>query len=71
MAGMDRYGRMHPVTEGEWVRDGRCGGRPSYRHVSGVVIRYRCNDWVWEIVGGPNDGLRFERLWAAQERAVA
>lgn len=66
-----RYAVNEPDRSGAWVRDGRFGGKPLHRHVaSGAVIRYRCNDWVWEIVGGANDGLRVKALWYAQELAT-
>ena len=58
--------RMQPTTEGEWARV----ARKHYRHMSGVEIVYRPNLWLWEIVGGRNDGLKYERLWAAQHAAT-
>lgn len=58
--------RMQPITEGTWNRV----AKKHYRHESGVEVIYRHNDWVWEIIGGRNDGLRYERLWAAQHAAA-
>lgn len=58
--------RMQPTTFGTWNKI----AKKHYRHESGVEVIYRHNGWLWEIVGGKNDGLRYERLWAAQHAAA-
>lgn len=57
--------RNKPITEGTWNKI----ASKHYRHESGVEVAYRPNSWVWEIVGGKYDGLRYDRLWAAQHQA--
>lgn len=46
------------INSGQWARI----GRKQYQNAQGVVIRYINNDWVWEIVGGASDGMRFTTL---------
>ena len=46
------------INSGQWNRI----GRKQYQNAQGVTIRYINNDWVWEIVGGANNGLRFTTL---------
>ena len=50
------------IASGQWTRV----ARKDYRHVSGVRVVYRCNDYVWEIIGGAQDGLRFGPLHVAR-----
>lgn len=58
--------RMKPITEGTWNRI----ARKQYRHISGIEVLYRHNSWVWEVVGGKNDGLCWTTLSHAQHFAV-
>ncbi len=58
--------RMTPETTGRWART----APKTYRHVSGVTVRYRCNTWTWEVVGGADDGSHYSTLWAAQMAAT-
>ena len=44
--------------------------RKHYRHVTGIEVRYNCNLWQWEIIGGAEDGLFYSRLWVAQSSAL-
>jgi hypothetical protein len=48
-----------PQTEGSWSKI----GRKQYRHVSGKVVTYDCNRWVW-VIEGTRYG--FKTLTAAQ-----
>lgn len=41
-------------------------GRKHYRHSDGIEIRYSHNNWMWELVGGINDGLMFKTLKVAK-----
>jgi len=51
------------VNSGKWKK----AGYKTYKHCSGTKIAYRNNQRVWEIKGGPADGLRFENLWATRD----
>lgn len=57
---------MKPITSGEWAK----AGRKHYRHMSGIEVRYNHNRWLWEIIGGPEDGLAYGTLWIAQYQAT-
>lgn len=46
------------VESGAWCKV----SRQHYRHVSGAEIRYDCNRWVWQIVGGD----AYTLLWVAR-----
>jgi hypothetical protein len=51
------------VNSGAWVKV----AKQHYRHESGVEIKYRCNDWLWEVVGASeHDGYRWDTLKAAR-----
>lgn len=52
------------IDSGSWNKV----AKKTYKHISGVVIRYDYNAWLWEIVGGKFDGERYERLWPARDR---
>jgi hypothetical protein len=58
--------RQQPITEGTWNRI----ARKHYRHINGAEVIYRPNSWNWEVIGGPNDGLRWTTLSAAQHFAA-
>lgn len=45
-------------------------GRKHYRHDSGVEVKYNPNKWLWEVMGGENNGEAFGVLWAALHRAA-
>lgn len=65
MAGM--IGRAVPDTKVAWKRI----APKVYQHkASNIVVKWKCNDWVWEIVGGPVDGRRYGTLNVAQHFAV-
>lgn len=58
------------INSGQWVK----AARKDYRHASGARVVYRNNDYVWEIIGGAQDGMRYGPLWVARyevERAAA
>ena len=62
------FRRMQPITEGEWVR----AARKTYRHETGIVVRFDDNRWGWEIIGSSRfDGCLFGTLWAAQMAATS
>lgn len=44
--------------------------RKHYRHESGVEVRYNCNAWAWEIIGGSEDGYKYGTLSIAQYSAL-
>jgi len=46
------------VASGAWVKL----ASKHYEHISGAVIRYDCNRWVWQIVGGD----AYPLLWVAR-----
>lgn len=46
------------VASGEWVKL----APKHYRHSSGAEIRYDCNRWVWQILGGD----AYTLLWVAR-----
>lgn len=54
--------KAQPITEGTWNRT----ARKTYRHESGIVVRYNHNRWAWEIVGGAEDGHLYGTLNVAQ-----
>lgn len=54
--------KAQPTTTGTWNRV----ARKTYRHESGIVVRYGDNHWAWVIVGGKHDGLAYTTLSAAQ-----
>lgn len=58
--------RLKPITDGMWAKI----ARKHYLHASGIVVRYNCNRWVWEIIGGPEDGLAYVTLTIAQYSAT-
>lgn len=58
--------RAQPITSGEWNRI----ARKHYRHIDGAEVVYRWNLYHWEIIGGPNDGERYETLNVAQYYAT-
>jgi hypothetical protein len=49
------------MTKGAWNKT----AAKTYRHVSGMVVRYNHNRYSWEIVGGPADGHRYGTLTVA------
>lgn len=49
------------MTQGAWTKT----ASKTYRHVSGITVRYRHNAWTWEIVGGPADGQQYGTLKVA------
>jgi len=57
MTRMGHTGR-EMVESGAWVKL----GKKHYQHSSGIEIRYDCNRWVWQIVGGH----AFTLLWVAR-----
>lgn len=60
------FRRMKPTTTGEWSKI----AKKHYRHVSGVEVRYNCNRWAWEVIGGPDNGRAYAALWVAQHSAT-
>lgn len=64
-----RYGRradLELVATGEWTKT----ARKTYRHQSGIVVRYLDNDWSWEILGGAQDGNCYGTLTVAAHFAI-
>lgn len=53
------------LASGQWAKAGRQGGKPVYQHASGAKVVYRPSRFLWEVVGGRNDGHAYERQWAA------
>lgn len=51
-----------PITTGTWAKT----ARKTYRHESGIVVRYVDNKWAWTVIGGKHDGFYFGTLSAAQ-----
>jgi len=58
--------RGEPTTKGTWIKV----ARKHYQHVTGIECRYDCNRWLWEIVGGAEDGRFYGTLWVAQHAAI-
>ena len=54
------------INNGEWNRI----ASKTHRHASGIVIRYNHNRWLWEVVGGKDDGHSYTTLAAAQHAAT-
>lgn len=54
------------INNGEWARI----AHKTHKHVSGVVVRYDCNRWLWEVVGGKDDGSAYTTLSVAQYAAT-
>lgn len=50
------------VIPGEWVKV----AKQHYQHVNGVQVKYDCNAWKWQVIGGPNCGYYYDTKWAAQ-----
>lgn len=42
----------------------------TYTHTSGVTVRYRHNNWDWEVIGGADDGHTYTTLRVAQWSAL-
>ena len=57
------------INSGQWAKV----AKKHYRHASGVEIKYDCNAWVWEAIGGKEDGHCWTQLnharWSV-ERAL-
>lgn len=66
MSAILTFRRNKPTTEGTWVKI----ARKHYRHITGIEVRYNCNRWLWEIIGGPEDGSAYGTLWVAQHSAL-
>jgi hypothetical protein len=58
--------RSTPTTTGTWNRI----ASKTYRHLSGIEVAYDHNAWNWQIVGGANDGSRYQTLTVAQHYAT-
>lgn len=58
--------RAKPITRGTWEKI----ARQRYRHMSGIEVKYDCNAWAWEIVGGSRDGEMYKTLNVSQYYAV-
>lgn len=58
--------RVIPTTSGTWERI----ARKHYRHIGGHEVRYDCNRWAWEVIGGANDGYLYGTLNVAQHAAI-
>ena len=54
------------IASGSWVK----AGRKTYRHASGIVVRYDHNRFTWEIVGGAEDGYHYTTLTVAAHSAT-
>ena len=50
------------LASGQWTRH----AKRHYIHASGVQIIYRWNDYLWEVIGGAQDGNRWETLAPAR-----
>ena len=55
-----------PVTKGVWERV----GPRLYEHVTGLRVAYSHNQWMWEVIGGPDDGHMYSTLGNAQYAAT-
>jgi hypothetical protein len=49
------------LTLGAWASP----SSKTYEHASGVTVRYDHNRCTWQVLGGPADGRRYERLHVA------
>lgn len=59
--------RAEPIKTGTWAKI----APKTYQHVSGIVVRYDCNRWSWEIVGScAHDGYLYKTLTVAQHMAT-
>jgi hypothetical protein len=46
-------------------------GRKHYRHdATKVEVRYNCNGWNWDVIGGKADGSAYGALWVAMQAAA-
>ena len=54
------------IATGAWAKV----ASKTYRHISGIVVRYDCNRWAWEIVGGAEDGHMYGTLTVAAHSAT-
>lgn len=68
MAKQGKYEQLlSSVIPSDWVIE----GSRKWRHVSGVLVRYNHNKWMWEVVGSTNaDGYFYNTKWAAQSAAI-
>lgn len=53
---------LSSVVKSEW----KSVGRKHWSHVSGVQVKYDCNAWKWQIIGGARCGYKYDTKWAAQ-----
>ncbi len=60
------FRRNKPTTQGTWIKV----AKRHYQHVTGIECRYDCNRWLWEIIGGAEDGNFYGSLWVAQYSAL-
>lgn len=44
---MNRNNKNPMINDGSWAKV----GDKTYRHESGIIIRYNCNAWLWIIDG--------------------
>lgn len=58
--------KAQPITQGTWNKI----ASKTYRHESGIVVRYSHNRWAWEIIGGAEDGNLYGTLSIAQYTAT-
>ena len=58
--------RAKPTISGTWAKI----ARKHYRHIDGKEVRYDCNAWAWEVIGGANDGYMYKTLNVAQHAAI-
>lgn len=57
----NRRADLELIASGAWAKT----GRKTYQHESGIVVRYDCNAWLWEIIGGAEDGRFYQTLTVA------
>lgn len=50
------------VVKSEW----KIIGRKHWSHLSGVQVKYDCNAWKWQVIGGAKCGNYYDTKWAAQ-----
>lgn len=57
---------LSEVVKSDWVKT----GPKHWSHVSGVQVKYDCNAWKWQVIGGANCGRFYTAKWEAQTEAV-
>ena len=56
-----RRADLELVATGAWAKT----AKKTYRHASGIVIRYNHTAWAWEVIGGAEDGYMYQTMTVA------